>query len=104
MHLGGQQANKLKGHLRDISHGLNLPHVQSISYVKLKSVSLGRFEASDPKGTYHGAEISDSKASLLFYKGGEENLSLEQSLFHVVSGMDFVSSFVADDRSKELIL
>ena len=39
--------------------------------------------------------------SLLFYKGGEENLSLEQSLFHVVSGsgMDFVSSFVADDRS-----
>ena len=37
--------------------------------------------------------------SLLFYKGGEENLSLEQSLFHVVSGsgMDFVS--VADDRS-----
>ena len=40
--------------------------------------------------------------SLLFYKGGEENLSLEQSLFHVVSGMDFVS--VADDRSKELIL
>ena len=42
--------------------------------------------------------------SLLFYKGGEENLSLEQSLFHVVSGMDFVSSFVADDRSKELIL
>lgn len=64
MHLGGQQANKLKGHLRDISHGLNLPHVQSttISYVKLKSVSLGRFEASDPKGTSHGAEISDSKA------------------------------------------
>jgi len=52
MHLG--LSKQLKGHLRDISHGLNLPNVQSttISYVKLKSLSLGRFEASDPPAAF----------------------------------------------------
>lgn len=39
--------------------------------------------------------------SLLFYKRGEENLSLEQSLFHVVSGsgMDFLVAAVSEKRS-----
>lgn len=72
MHLGGQQANKLKGHLRDISHGSLM---YNLLPVKLKSVSLGRFEASDPKGTYHGAEISDSKA----YSGESANAAPPRS-------------------------